>query len=174
MSDNRTAAINCPHGEACGACALLGVGYPAQLGRKRRILGEALKRYRTLAKADLLSCLGSPLAEKYRNRTKMAVGLSKGKQAKLGYFRSRTREITDAPDCRVLIPGILETSRALRGLLRRWRDCAVSRPCLAECRYGTATAAWRGPRGPAAGAPVEREFAEIPSDIARSGSRCIA
>ena len=117
MSDDRSAAIDCPHAEACGACSLLGVGYPAQLDRKRRVLGEALRRYRTLAEDQLLPCLESPLVEKYRNRAKMAVGLSKGRQARLGYFRSGTREITDATDCRVLIPEILETSRALRGLL---------------------------------------------------------
>lgn len=117
MSDDRPAAIDCPHGEDCGACSLLGVAYPAQLGRKRRILGEALQRFRTLAKSKLLSCLASPLVEKYRNRAKMAVGLSKSTLPRLGYFRSGTREIVDAPDCRVLIPEILETSRALRGLL---------------------------------------------------------
>ncbi len=117
MPDHRTAAIDCPHGEACGACALLGVDYPAQLERKRRRLGEALERYRTLAEDQLLPCLESPRVEKYRNRAKMAVGLSKGRQVRLGYFRSGTREITDATDCRVLIPEILETSRALRGLL---------------------------------------------------------
>ncbi len=117
MTDDRLAAIDCPHGEACGACAFLTIGYPAQLGRKRRVLGEALKRYRTLEKAKLLSCLASPHVEMYRNRAKMAVGLSKGREAKLGYFRSGTREITDATDCRVLVPEILETSRRLRGLL---------------------------------------------------------
>lgn len=117
MSYDRSTAIDCPHGEACGACALLGIAYPAQLGRKRRILGAALEHYPTLARAELLSCLESPVVEKYRNRAKMAVGLSKGRQAKLGYFRAGTREITDAPDCRVLIPEILETSRALRGVI---------------------------------------------------------
>ncbi len=117
MPDEKPAAIDCPHGEACGACALLGVGYPTQLGRKRRTLGKALQSYRTLAKTKLLSCLESPRVEKYRNRAKMAVGLTKGKQVRLGYFRSGTREITDALDCRVLAPEILETSRALRGLL---------------------------------------------------------
>ncbi len=117
MPDHRPATIDCPHAEDCGACALLGVGYPFQLGRKRRILGEALKRYRRLAKAELLSCLESPRVEKYRNRAKMAVGISKDRQTRLGYFRSGTREITDAPDCRVLIPEILETTRALRGLI---------------------------------------------------------
>ncbi len=101
----------------CGACSLLGVGYTGQLGRKRRMLGKALARYRTLAKAQLLSCLESPRVEEYRNRAKMAVGLSKRHPPRLGYFRSGTREITDARHCRVLIPEILETSRALRGLL---------------------------------------------------------
>ncbi len=109
--------MDCPHREACGACALLGIGYPAQLVRKRRILGDALRRYRSLARAELEPCLGSPVVEKYRNRARMAVGLGKGRPAKLGYFRSGTREITDARDCPVLIPEILETSRALRGLI---------------------------------------------------------
>ena len=114
MPDSRLDTIECPHGDACGACDLLGVRYASQLGRKRKALGETLKRYRTLAKAKLLSCLESPFAEEYRNRAKMAVGLSRDRSTKLGYFRSGTREIIDAPDCRVLIPEILETSRALR------------------------------------------------------------
>ena len=117
MSDHPQAVIDCPHGEECGACALLGMGYPFQLGRKSRLLGDAMQRYRTLAKAEILSCLESPRIEKYRNRAKMAVGLSKDRQTRLGYFRAKTREIVDAPDCRVLVPEILETSRALRGLI---------------------------------------------------------
>ncbi len=117
MSHDHPAFVDCPHGADCGACALLGVSYSAQLGRKRRNLGQALQRYRTLARAELLWCLESPLVEKYRNRARMAVGMSKGREIKLGYFRSRSREITDAPNCQVLVPEILETSRALRGLI---------------------------------------------------------
>jgi tRNA/tmRNA/rRNA uracil-C5-methylase (TrmA/RlmC/RlmD family) len=48
----------------------------------------------------------------------MAVGLSSRSGTRLGYFRSGTREIVDAPDCRVLIPAILETTR----LIRRWLE----------------------------------------------------
>ena len=109
MPGDRLAPIDCPHGEACGACAMLGVGYPFQLGRKRRILSEALASYRTLASAKLLPCLESPLVEQYRNRARMAVGLSKDKSVRLGYFRARTREITGAPHCRVLTPAILDS-----------------------------------------------------------------
>ena len=61
MPDHQTDTIHCPHAEDCGACALLGVAYPAQLGRKRRLLGRALKRYHSLAAAELRSCLASPL-----------------------------------------------------------------------------------------------------------------
>jgi len=110
-------SIDCPHGEDCGACALLGVGYPAQLRRKRRVLAAAIEHHRALAGADVLPCLESPLLEKYRNRAKMAVGLSKHGPIRLGYFRTGTREIVDAPSCRVLIPEVLDTSRALRGFL---------------------------------------------------------
>jgi tRNA/tmRNA/rRNA uracil-C5-methylase (TrmA/RlmC/RlmD family) len=47
----------------------------------------------------------------------MAVGFSRHGGVRLGYFRARTREIVDAPDCRVVVPEILETSRRLRRLL---------------------------------------------------------
>jgi 23S rRNA (uracil1939-C5)-methyltransferase len=49
----------------------------------------------------------------------MAVGFSRRGGVRLGYFRAGTREIVDAPDCRVVVPELLETSRRLRTLLAR-------------------------------------------------------
>jgi 23S rRNA (uracil1939-C5)-methyltransferase len=47
----------------------------------------------------------------------MAVGLSRHRGPMVGYFRRGTREIVDAPDCRVLVPELLETTRLLRRFL---------------------------------------------------------
>jgi tRNA/tmRNA/rRNA uracil-C5-methylase (TrmA/RlmC/RlmD family) len=47
----------------------------------------------------------------------MAVGFSRRGGVRLGYFRAGTREIVDAPDCRVVVSELLETSRRLRTLL---------------------------------------------------------
>ena len=109
--------VSCPHGDECGACAYLERDYADQLRQKREILSAAMARYPGLRRAKVLACLPSPLAAGYRNRAKMAVGFSRRGGVRLGYFRAGTREIVDAPDCRVVVPEILETSRRLRTLL---------------------------------------------------------
>lgn len=109
--------IECPHAEDCGACGLLGREYDDQLAAKSRVLADTLRRQKGLGRIALLPCLPSPRLSGYRNRAKMAVGISKFHAPKIGYFRAGSREITDAPQCRVLLPEILETSRSLRDLL---------------------------------------------------------
>lgn len=109
--------VSCPHGEQCGACAYLEWDYADQLRRKRDVLRQAMASHRALRRAALPPTLPSPLVSGYRNRAKMAVGLSRRGEARLGYFRPGTREIVDAPDCRVLVPELLETSRGIRRLL---------------------------------------------------------
>jgi 23S rRNA (uracil1939-C5)-methyltransferase len=111
------ASVTCPHGEACGACAYLGTEYETELARKRDALGRALSAHRALRGVELLPTLPSPLVSGYRNRAKMAIGLSRKKAPLVGYFRARTREIVDAPECRVLVPELLETTRRVRGFL---------------------------------------------------------
>ncbi len=114
--------LTCPHGEVCGACAHLGVDYAAQLRRKRDVLRRALGKHASLRGVRPLPCLASPAVAGYRNRAKMAVGLSRHGGATVGYYRAGTREIVDTPDCRVLAPALLETSRRLREFLAAGRD----------------------------------------------------
>ena len=64
----------------------------------------------------------SPLRDAYRNRAKMAVGLPSRSGVRLGYFRAGTREIVDAPDCRVLVPELLDTTRRIRRFLETSRN----------------------------------------------------
>ncbi|MEM8998051.1 MAG: 23S rRNA (uracil(1939)-C(5))-methyltransferase RlmD [Acidobacteriota bacterium] len=110
--------VRCRHGEECGACSGLGFEYGAQIARKQRILGTALGHYRSLARAAVLPCVPSPEIEGYRNRAKMAVGMSRYEPTKLGYFGAGTRNIVDAPECRVVRPELAETLAELRRLLR--------------------------------------------------------
>ncbi|MDH3626425.1 MAG: 23S rRNA (uracil(1939)-C(5))-methyltransferase RlmD [Acidobacteriota bacterium] len=109
--------ITCPHGRECGACTLLGVDYSNQLTQKRGVLKKAIGKLDSLRDVSTLPCLPSPLIDRYRNRAKMAVGMSQRGGNRLGYFRSQTREIVDAPDCRVLVPELLETTRRIRKFL---------------------------------------------------------
>jgi 23S rRNA (uracil1939-C5)-methyltransferase len=112
----------CPHQEECGACAMLGIRYGEQLERKRDLLGRALRRYGSLRGARLLDTLPSPEPVGYRNRARMVVGLSRHHAATLGYFRAGSREIVDAPECGVLVPELLETTRRIRNLLTTARN----------------------------------------------------
>jgi 23S rRNA (uracil1939-C5)-methyltransferase len=111
------ARLSCPHGEACGACGFLGVPYGEQLRRKRELLGKTLGRYERLRGAKLLETVPSPRVSGYRNRARMAVGLSRHHETRLGYFQAGTREIVDAPDCRVLLPRLFDTTRRIRKFL---------------------------------------------------------
>jgi 23S rRNA (uracil1939-C5)-methyltransferase len=101
---------------------MLGMSYAEQLQRKRELLGGALRRYSSLQGARLLDTLPSPEGARYRNRARMAVGLSRHGGATLGYFRAGTREIVDAPECGVLLPELLETTRCIRKLLTGARN----------------------------------------------------
>ncbi len=116
--EGATTRVNCRHGEACGACALLGLGYGDQGRRKQEALGKALGSYPGLRAIRPLPCLPSPLREGYRNRAKMAIGMSRRSGILVGYFREGTREIVDAPDCRVLNPELLETTCGIRRFLK--------------------------------------------------------
>ncbi len=109
--------LQCPHGADCGACAMLGVSYADQLRRKREALQKELARYERLRNATLLACMPSPVTAGYRSRAKMAVGISRRGEVRVGYFRTGTRELVDAPECRVLVPELLETTRRVRGFL---------------------------------------------------------
>ena len=113
--------VHCHHAEDCGACALLEVSYASQLRHKEELLARAMGRYGAGIEQKLEPCLPSPYFDGYRNRARMAVGLSRHREntTRLGYFRQGSREIVDAPDCQVLIPELLDTTRAFRRLLER-------------------------------------------------------
>jgi 23S rRNA (uracil1939-C5)-methyltransferase len=109
--------LHCPHGADCGACALLGVSYADQLRRKHDVLRKELGRHERLRDATLLACMPSPVTAGYRNRAKLAVGISRRGEVRVGYFRTGTRELVDAPECRVLVPELLESTRRVRRFL---------------------------------------------------------
>lgn len=95
--------------------------YEEQLYGKRGVVERAIRKNSLLNEVPVLNCIPSPEIDSYRNRAKMAVGMSPKSGTHLGYFRSGTREIVDAPQCRVLIPELLETTRRIRKVLETAR-----------------------------------------------------
>jgi 23S rRNA (uracil1939-C5)-methyltransferase len=96
---------------------LLREPYRKQLELKRRWLMEAFDEGFQYDLSQVLSTLPSPSFEGYRNRAKMTISTDRDRQSKLGYFQRRSREVVDAPECGVLVPELLETTRQLRRLL---------------------------------------------------------
>ena len=117
-----TNRVSCIHSHECGACTLLGVAYRDQLEHKRDSVVRALGQHPKLRGIRPLSCVPSPLRDRYRNRAKMAVGISRRREIRLGYFRTGTREIVDAPECRVLVPELLDTTFRIRRWLQKSRS----------------------------------------------------
>lgn len=119
--------MECAHERTCGACGLLGQAYGRQLARKRDVLAAALRGQPALRGLEPEPCLASPRVEGYRNRAKMAVAYRRDEGALVGYFRAGSRQVVDAPDCRVLEPELLQTTRGLRLWMNRWtkRDLPI-------------------------------------------------
>lgn len=117
MTSDRKNTVDCRHRVECGACSLLRKPYPEQLKQKRRWLGEELDKELRIRTQQVLPTLPSPLIEGYRSRAKMAISTDRDRRSSLGYFQRRSREVVDAPECGVLIPELLETTRSLRSLL---------------------------------------------------------
>jgi 23S rRNA (uracil1939-C5)-methyltransferase len=110
--------VDCPHRVACGACSLLGRPYPEQLEAKRRRLVAALDGAFGRRRApEVGQTVPSPQIEGYRNRAKLTISTDRDGHSVLGYFERSSRVVVDAPDCRVLVPELLDTSRRLRRLL---------------------------------------------------------
>jgi 23S rRNA (uracil1939-C5)-methyltransferase len=109
--------VDCPHRVECGACSLLRQPYREQLERKRGLLLDAIYKKARCDKKKILQTLPSPRIEGYRNRAKMTISTDRERRSALGYFQRHSREVVDAPQCGVLVPELLETTRSLRSLL---------------------------------------------------------
>ncbi len=118
-TDDRT--VDCPHRVACGACSFLLQPYGAQLERKRQRLFDVLGETLRLDRRQVLPTVPSPRVQGYRNRAKMTISSDRERTSSLGYFQRKSRTVVDAPDCGVLIPELLETTRQFRRLLNESR-----------------------------------------------------
>ena len=88
-----------------------------QLERKRHRLFDVLGETLRLDKRQVLPTVPSPRVEGYRNRAKMTISSDRERKSALGYFQRKSRTVVDAPDCGVLVPELLETTRRFRRLL---------------------------------------------------------
>ncbi len=87
---------DCPHFPQCGGCALRHMSYEEELRFKRQRVDDALHRIGGL---DIhVSCIhGAASPDRYRNKAQFPVSEKDG--LSIGFYRSRSHDVLDVPDC---------------------------------------------------------------------------
>ena len=110
------AVPDCPYYGKCGGCQFRHMSYEEELRAKGQRIADALERVGHV-KLDLPPVMGAEDPFRYRNKVQFPV--SQGKQGPLvGYYRPRSHDVLDAPDC-LLQP---EAVTRLRGAFKGWME----------------------------------------------------
>ncbi len=104
----------CPHYPACGGCATRHMSYPEELRFKRQKAQDALRR---LGGADISVDIihGAAQTERYRGKAQLPVSLG----PKIGFYRGRSHDVLDVPDCRLEPEAVAQARRAVLDWLAR-------------------------------------------------------
>lgn len=104
---------DCPQYPKCGGCALRHMDYEEELRFKRQRVEDALRRIGGWdGRVEVIH--GAARPERYRNKIQFPVAQG----PKVGFYRARSHDVVDAPDC-LLQP--LEATR-LRKAFRDWME----------------------------------------------------
>jgi len=107
---------DCPLYGRCGGCQFRHMTYAEELRAKGQRIADALERLGGV-RLDLPPVLGAEETERYRNKVQFPVAQGKNGLA-IGYFRPRSHDVLDAPDC-LLQP---EPVTRLRAAFKRWME----------------------------------------------------
>ena len=107
---------DCPLFGKCGGCQFRHMSYAEELRAKGQRIADALERVGHV-KLDLPPVLGAENPLRYRNKVQFPVSLGK-RGLSVGYYRGRSHDVLDAPDC-LLQP---EAVTRLRGAFKGWME----------------------------------------------------
>jgi len=111
---------DCPLFGKCGGCQFRHMTYAEELRAKGQRIADALERVGHV-RLDLPPVLGAEDPLRYRNKVQFPVARGKRGLA-VGYFRARSHDVLDAPDCPLQPRAVTR----LRGAFKRWmEDCSV-------------------------------------------------
>ncbi|MBE6990351.1 MAG: 23S rRNA (uracil(1939)-C(5))-methyltransferase RlmD [Ruminococcaceae bacterium] len=109
---------DCPYYGRCGGCDFRHMSYTEELWAKRQRVQDALTRIGG-SDAVVEEILGAADTKHYRNKSQYPVG----PDGSVGFYRSRTHQVTDVAVCRIQKPQADAAAEALRQYIRR---CGVS------------------------------------------------
>ena len=88
---------DCPLFEKCGGCQYRHMTYAEELRAKGQRVAGALERVGHIH-LDLPPVLGAEEPDRYRNKVQLPVAQGR-RGLSIGYFRPRSHDVLDAPDC---------------------------------------------------------------------------
>jgi 23S rRNA (uracil1939-C5)-methyltransferase len=103
----------CPYFGACGGCQLQHLDYRAQLEAKTAFVRESLRRIGNIAWDEEIGMRSSEEFG-YRSRAEIKVSRDEEGRARIGYFRSGTREVCEVDNCLILLPAANRELQRLR------------------------------------------------------------
>ena len=111
---------DCPLFGKCGGCQFRHMTYSEELRAKGQRIADALERVGHV-KLEVPPVLGAQTPDRYRNKVQFPV--SGGKRGlSVGYYRARSHDVLDAPDCRLQPEPVTRLRAAFRGWMEK---CAV-------------------------------------------------
>ena len=107
---------DCPLYGRCGGCQFRHMTYEEELQGKRQRIQDALSRLGGV-NLQLPGVLGAENTMRYRNKVQFPVAVEK-KGLAVGYYRSRSHDVLDAPDCALQPVSVT----ALRQAFKEWME----------------------------------------------------
>lgn len=161
--------IDCPHAPRCPGCTQLGLSVTERTTRKRSRVLAAFGRYPALRAVQIAEAVAADPELGYRTRAKLVVDA----QARIGLYQTRSHDVVDIPDCRVLPPAMACVIERVRALVRA-APGAVAAVDARELRHAGTTALFVTLIGPPDAARdqerIAHELARLPEvlGVARS------
>ena len=109
---------DCPLFGRCGGCQFRHMTYREELAAKGERISSALERLGGV-QLELPPVLGAEEPDRYRNKVQFPVAEERQGLA-IGYYRSRSHSVLDAPDCLLQPLAVTRLRSAFRGWMERY------------------------------------------------------
>ncbi len=109
---------NCPLYGKCGGCQFRHMSYAEELRAKGQRISDALERVGHI-KLALPPVLGAKCPDRYRNKVQFPVSSSR-RGLSVGYYRPRSHDVLDAPDCLLQPNSVTRLRHAFKEWMERY------------------------------------------------------